>query len=97
MVVDIKRCIEEKIIIWCTTKEQSQQIWDDFHEYAGLKTIYKWGCYNEKGFEVSVCTHKGPEWQDGYNRKYFIDVHNAKICLDYNEVLLNKTRTYELW
>lgn len=33
MVVDIKRCIEEKISIWCTTSEQSQQIWTDFYKY----------------------------------------------------------------
>lgn len=95
MVVDIKRCIEEKIVIWCTTKKQAQQIWNDFHKYKGINTIIEWEPYSADGFEVSVCTHKGPEWQNDFKGKYFIDKFNARKCLDYEDVLLSKV--YELW
>lgn len=98
MVVDIKRCIEERIVIWCTTKEQANQIWNDFHEYKKIKPpLVYWNVYSKHGFEVSVCTHRGPEWQYGFNRKYFINEYKANKCLDYEEVLINKTIIYELW
>lgn len=96
MVVDIKRCIEEKISIWCTSKEQANQIWIDFFEYKNKKPIYDlWNIGDETGFEVCCYHDVYPCWQSGYNRTYFIDKYKASKCLDYNEVLLNKI--IEIW
>ena len=97
MVVDIKRCIKEKIAIWCTTKEQSNQIWQDYHNYFDKKPSQKnWTVQDSNGFEIFFTYNDTPCWQDGYNKKYFTNKERlALICLDYKDVLLNKT--YELW
>lgn len=97
MVVDIKRCIEEKISIWCTSSEQSQQIWTDFFEYKNKKPPHKaWSIGIKDGFEVACLdSNSYPTWQGGHNRNYFIKKHGSLKCLDYNEVLLGKI--IELW
>mgnify|MGYP006921282119 CR=1 FL=1 len=97
MVVDIKRCIEEKISIWCTTSEQSQQIWTDFYKYKKQKPrCDSWNVSYKNGFEICLFCSNCPAWQPGYNRTYFIDKYKASKCLDYNDVLL-KEKTLELW
>ena len=98
MIVDIERCIKEKIVIWCTTPEQAQQIANDYYKFFELKPIsYLWnvGENNPEGFEVFVHSDMHPSWQSGYNKTYFISSKKATICLNYDEVLINKT--YELW
>jgi hypothetical protein len=96
MVIDIKRCTEEKISIWCTTQEQAQQIWDDYHKYINKKSPYKkYNISNKDGFEVFIDDEIN--WQDRYNRKYFINEYNATKCLDYDEVLINNNKIIELW
>ena len=97
MVVDIKRCIEEKIVIWCTTREQAQQIYVDYHKYFKKTPMHKKWTVSKVGqeFEIWFDRDMSPSWQDGYNRKYFIDTYDASKCLDYEEVLLSKV--YELW
>ena len=96
MVIDIKRCIDEKIAIWCTSPQQAQQIWDDYHIFFHKKPLYKeWEPNTKDNFEVFFTETMLPSWQDRYNKTYFIDQYEAKVCLDYNEVLLK--RIYELW
>lgn len=96
MVVDIKRCVEQRIAIWCTNKEQSNQIWMDYYKYFNKKPIKDtWYPEDKNGFEVFLNIDDTPCWQDNYNKTYFIEKHKASCCLDYNGVILNKI--YELW
>jgi hypothetical protein len=100
MLVDIERCLNERIVIWVTTKKQANQIWKDYYEYTKKEDIIKgtWNVGIGNGVEVWLREDSCPSYQDGYNKTYFMDKernYNASCCLDYEEVLLNKI--YECW
>jgi hypothetical protein len=79
----IKEIIENKIAIWCTTTEQANKLWKAFGREDD------WGLRgNPNGFEVYL-SEKCPEWQDGYNKNYFIKYEGATKCIDFNEIIFN--------